>query len=142
MNRYLDLLHRLVQLELYAPRNQDVILNRGNTTNRCNSTILSMLYKKQKSSFFFTFSFTSNMINKVFSFKYDFDEDFQILTWRKNHELKFPVLAKITRNILIIPAIIVASESAFSKGSSLAPDLVKFVFVKKIWIKPLKDNKV
>lgn len=82
------------------------------------------------------------MINKVFSFKYDFDEDFQIVTWRKNHELKFPVLAKITRNILIIPAIIVASESAFSKGSSLAPDLVKFVFVKKIWIKPLKDNKV
>lgn len=58
---------------------------------------------------------------------------FDILSWWKNHAPKYPVLAKIARDLLAVPVTSVASESMFSAGgrvltthrSSLAPDCVQ-----------------
>ena len=76
-----------------------------------------------------------------FSYNYELNDDFEILTWWKNHELQFPVLAKIVKDILVVTASTIASESAFSAGrrvldekrSSLSPDVVKICVCKKDW---------
>ena len=41
---------------------------------------------------------------------------FDILSWWKNNQGKYPILAKIARDFLAIPVSTVASESAFSTG--------------------------
>jgi hypothetical protein len=42
--------------------------------------------------------------------------DFDILTWWKVNAPKYPTLAEIARDVLVILISIVASESAFSNG--------------------------
>ena len=75
---------------------------------------------------------------------YDFDidtDDYDILKWWARASPKFPVLARIAKDILAIPASTVASESAFSAGrrildekrSSLAPESIKLCVLKKDW---------
>ncbi|KAH9617155.1 hypothetical protein KSS87_004902, partial [Heliosperma pusillum] len=39
-----------------------------------------------------------------------------ILTWWRNHSAQFPILSKVARDVLVVPASTVASESAFSAG--------------------------
>ena len=64
-----------------------------------------------------------------------------MLTWWKNHEIRFSVLAKIAWDILVVYASTIVSESAFSarirvfdeKISNIALDLVKICFWKKNW---------
>ena len=81
------------------------------------------------------------MVSDFFSYSYELNEDFEILTWWKNHDLQFPILAKIVKDVLVVPASTIASESAFSAGrrvldekrSSLAPDVVKICVCKKDW---------
>ena len=81
------------------------------------------------------------MLGEFFSYNYELNDDFEILTWWKNHESQFPVLAKIARDIFVVPASTIASESAFSAGrrvldekrSSLSPDVVKICVCKKDW---------
>jgi hAT family C-terminal dimerisation region len=42
------------------------------------------------------------------------DEEFDILTWWKLKVPKYPVLSRLTRDILVVPALTVTSESTFS----------------------------
>jgi hAT family C-terminal dimerisation region len=50
------------------------------------------------------------------------DDDFDILAWWKLKGTKYPVLARLTRDILVVPISTVASESTFSiSGRILNP---------------------
>ncbi|KAI8552716.1 hypothetical protein RHMOL_Rhmol06G0288400 [Rhododendron molle] len=59
--------------------------------------------------------------------------DFDILVWWKNNSNKYPILAKMVRDVLAMPVSTFASESAFSTGgrvldpfrSSLSPSMVE-----------------
>jgi hAT family C-terminal dimerisation region len=52
------------------------------------------------------------------------DDDFDILAWWKLKASKYPVLARLTRDILAVPISTVASESTFStSGRTLNPVL-------------------
>ena len=81
------------------------------------------------------------MIREFFSYNYELDDNFSILTWRKNHENQFSVLAKVARDIVVVPASTIASESPYSavrrvldeKRSSLMPNVVKICVCKKDW---------
>ncbi|KAK4404365.1 Zinc finger BED domain-containing protein RICESLEEPER 1 [Sesamum angolense] len=48
--------------------------------------------------------------------KFSRAETFNILDWWKINSLRLPILAKIARDILAVPATTVASEAAFSIG--------------------------
>jgi hypothetical protein len=78
---------------------------------------------------------------------------FDILNWWKVNSSKFPILAKIARDVLVIPITTVALESAFSIGgrvldhfrSSLAPRTVEALVCSQNWLrsKPLNyDSKM
>ena len=140
----LNLLHRLI--DIYTPKTPNVVQPKSSGASRFNSRISGILTKKQKvristTSTTSTQSCSTNMVREFFSYNYELDEDFSILTWWKNHENQFPVLAKIARDILVVPASTIASESAFSAGrrvldekrSSLSPDVVKILVCKKDW---------
>ena len=75
---------------------------------------------------------------------YDFDidtDDYHILKWWAKASSRFPILAKIAKNILAISASIIASESVFSAGrrildekrSRLTPESIKLCVLKKDW---------
>uniref|UniRef100_A0ACD5UTW0 Uncharacterized protein n=1 Tax=Avena sativa TaxID=4498 RepID=A0ACD5UTW0_AVESA len=71
------------------------------------------------------------------------DDKFDILSWWKMNELKYPLVAKIARDILTIPVTSVSSESAFSTGgrvvddyrSSLLPSTVQCLVCTSSWIR-------
>ena len=73
--------------------------------------------------------------------QFEFQEDHEILKWWRQKSGKFPILAKIAKDILAIPASTIASESAFSAGirvldekrSRLAPDTIQMCVCKKDW---------
>nr|XP_051211316.1 zinc finger BED domain-containing protein RICESLEEPER 2-like [Lolium perenne] len=49
-------------------------------------------------------------------------DDFNILEWWALHSSKYPVLSRIARDILAVPASVVPSESAFSTGQRVVSD--------------------
>jgi hypothetical protein len=50
------------------------------------------------------------------------EDEFDILSWWKLKSVKYPVLARLTRDILAVPISTVASESTFStSGRTLSP---------------------
>ncbi|KAL2898471.1 Zinc finger BED domain-containing protein RICESLEEPER 2, partial [Bienertia sinuspersici] len=62
-------------------------------------------------------SSSSNIgIGEYLTYQFETEETFHIIHWWKNHSSKFPVLARIAKDILVIPASTIASESAFSAG--------------------------
>nr|XP_009781000.1 PREDICTED: zinc finger BED domain-containing protein RICESLEEPER 1-like [Nicotiana sylvestris] len=69
--------------------------------------------------------------------------DFDILAWWKVNSPRFPILAKMSRDVLAIPISSVASESAFSTvgrildqfRSSLTPKLVKTLVCLQDWLR-------
>ncbi|KAL0413877.1 UNVERIFIED_CONTAM: Zinc finger BED domain-containing protein RICESLEEPER 3 [Sesamum radiatum] len=77
-------------------------------------------------------------------------ETFNILDWWNTNSPKLSILAKIARDILAVPATIVALEAAFSVGgwvidesrACLLPDVVKALVVADDWIGPknIVDN--
>ena len=68
-------------------------------------------------------------------------EEFDILIWWMGNTSKYPILARIAKDVLAIPASTVASESAFSTGkriindfrSSLAPETVEALICLQDW---------
>ena len=139
-------------IDLYAPATtQTVAPSKTSDVSRFNNTIQNILSKKQKAKIFTsTLSVTTSfsMHIEFFSYNYELNDDFSILTQWKNHELQFLVLAKITRDVLVVSASTIASESAFSAGrrvldekrTSLVPDVVKMCVCKKD-CKPKKTTK-
>ncbi|XP_009768907.1 zinc finger BED domain-containing protein RICESLEEPER 1-like [Nicotiana sylvestris] len=68
--------------------------------------------------------------------------DFDILAWWKVNSPRFPILAKMARDVLAIPILSVAYESSFSTGghildqfrSSLTPKLVETLVCLQDWL--------
>lgn len=73
---------------------------------------------------------------------------FDILSWWKTHGAKYPILARLARDVLAIPATTVASESAFSSGgrvvdkyrSRLQPEVVEALICTKDWVKASRKD--
>jgi hypothetical protein len=71
-----------------------------------------------------------------------------ILSWWKVNATKFPILARIARDVLAIPITAVAFESAFNIGgrvldpfrSSLAPKTMEAIICAQNWLKPSPIN--
>ncbi|KAL0404464.1 UNVERIFIED_CONTAM: Zinc finger BED domain-containing protein DAYSLEEPER [Sesamum radiatum] len=69
-------------------------------------------------------------------------ETFNILDWWKTNSPRLPILEKIARDILAVPATTIASESAFSVGgrvidesrTCLLPDAIEALIVADDWI--------
>nr|XP_027126005.1 zinc finger BED domain-containing protein RICESLEEPER 2-like [Coffea arabica] len=78
--------------------------------------------------------------------KFPRKDNFDILEWWKANCPKFPILAKMARDILVVPTTTVASESAFSVGdrvidetrAKLLPDVVKALVTTDDWIESKK----
>ena len=74
-------------------------------------------------------------------------ENFNILSWWKDNQRRFPILAKMARDVLAIPVTTVASESAFSTGgrvldsfrTSLTPRIVETLICTQDWERTTKD---
>ena len=75
-------------------------------------------------------------------------ENFNILEWWKANSPKFPIIGKIARDILAVPATTVASESTFSVGgrvidesrASLLPDIVEALITTSDWLESRKKR--
>lgn len=73
---------------------------------------------------------------------------FDILGWWKCNESKYPILAKVARDVLAIPVSTVASEFAFSTGgrvvdphrSSLDPESIEALICAQDWIRYSKPG--
>ncbi|KAL5798301.1 hypothetical protein ACOSQ2_003121 [Xanthoceras sorbifolium] len=77
--------------------------------------------------------------------------NFNILSWWKVNKGKYPILAKIAKDMLAIPVSMVASESAFSTGGRflsphrrrLHPDTLEALMCAQNWIwAPLRGAKI
>uniref|UniRef100_A0A0A9CXS6 BED-type domain-containing protein n=1 Tax=Arundo donax TaxID=35708 RepID=A0A0A9CXS6_ARUDO len=70
-------------------------------------------------------------------------ENFDILQWWKLHEINYPILAKMAKDVLSVPISTVSSESSFSAGgrvvddyrSSLLPSTVQALVCTSSWIR-------
>ncbi|KAL2941044.1 putative AC transposase [Bienertia sinuspersici] len=87
-------------------------------------------------------SSSSNIgVGEYLTYQFETEENFHIIEWWKNHSSKFPVLARIAKDILAIPASTIASESAFSAGrrvldekrSRLSSESIEMCVCKKDW---------
>jgi hypothetical protein len=71
------------------------------------------------------------------------DPRFDILQWWKVQQCRYPILAKMARDILAIPVSTVASESAFSTGgrvldcfrTALTPRMVEALVCTQDWLR-------
>ncbi|KAG8364370.1 hypothetical protein BUALT_Bualt19G0121800 [Buddleja alternifolia] len=101
----------------------------------CNESNASVIPKSELDSYLEEASFQSV-------------EDFSILNWWRTNSLRLPIMAKIARDILVVPATTVASESAFSVGgrvinesrACLHPTAVEALVVADDWIKSTPRN--
>ena len=79
----------------------------------------------------------------------DIDPEFETLAWWKANNLKYCILSKMGRDILVIPMSSVASESAISVGgrviephkASLSPETVQMLLCGSDWVRALHGVK-
>ncbi|KAL2923520.1 putative AC9 transposase [Bienertia sinuspersici] len=104
--------------------------------------ILGSVLKKSRLDGLGSSSSSSNIgIGEYLTYQFETEENFHIIQWWKNHSSKFPVLARIAKDILAIPASTIASESAFSasrrvldeKRSRLSSESIEMCVCKKDW---------
>ena len=70
-------------------------------------------------------------------------DSFDTLKWWKNNDARFPILARMARDVLAVPVSTVASESAFSTSgrilnefrTSLTPFMVQALVCTKDWLR-------
>lgn len=77
-------------------------------------------------------------------------ERFDVLTWWKANELKYPTLQQMARDFLAVPASTVASESAFSSSGRLVsphrnrlhPKTIEALMCAQswLWMEEMKGN--
>lgn len=75
------------------------------------------------------------------------DEQVDVLMWWKVNSSRLPILAKMARDILVVPIATVASVSVFSTGgsvldefrSSLTTRLVESLICTQNWLKDLEE---
>ena len=71
------------------------------------------------------------------------DEGKDVLQWWKRNEDRYPVLARMARDVLAIPITTVASESTFSLGGRIltkyrqntSPDTLELMIQTRSWMK-------
>jgi hypothetical protein len=88
-------------------------------------------------------SFKKTELDKYLGEEREPDTQFDILQWWKVQQCRYPVLAKMARDVLAIPVSTVASESAFSTGgrvldcfrTSLTPRMVEALVCAQDWFR-------
>ncbi|CAN1278856.1 Zinc finger BED domain-containing protein RICESLEEPER 2 [Linum perenne] len=71
------------------------------------------------------------------------DPKFNVLDWWKLNSHRYPILSQMARDVLVVPILIVSSESAFSTGgrvldafrSSLTPRIVEALICTQDWLR-------
>ncbi|KAL9685269.1 hypothetical protein QQ045_022717 [Rhodiola kirilowii] len=71
------------------------------------------------------------------------NKNFNLLDWWKENASRYPILSKISKDIFVVPASTVASESAFSLGSrvvdpfraTLTPKMVEGLVCLNDWLR-------
>lgn len=77
------------------------------------------------------------------------DKDFTLLDWWRLNTHRFPVVSRLAKRFLTVPASSVSSETTFSAGgrvlddyrSSLRPSMVQALICASSWIRGSQDNK-
>ena len=73
----------------------------------------------------------------------DYGNGFDLLMWQKFNSARFPILSRLTRDVLVVPVSTVASESTFSTSgrvldnfrSSLTPKIVEALVCTQDWLR-------
>uniref|UniRef100_A0ACD5UUB1 Uncharacterized protein n=1 Tax=Avena sativa TaxID=4498 RepID=A0ACD5UUB1_AVESA len=76
-------------------------------------------------------------------------DEFNILTWWRRQQNKYPTLSKVAKDVLAVPVSTIASEASFSTGrrvinpqrSSLSPKMVEALICGQSWLRP-SPNKI
>ena len=76
------------------------------------------------------------------------DKEFDLLSWWKVNSHRFPVVSRMEKKFLTVPATSVSSESTFSTGgrtlddyrSSLSPSMVEALVCSSSWIRGSHDG--
>ena len=76
------------------------------------------------------------------------DKDFDLLNWWKVNSHRFPVVSRMAKKFLTVPATSVSAESTFSTGgrtlddyrSSLSPSMVEALICSSSWIRGSHDG--
>ena len=76
------------------------------------------------------------------------DKEFDLLSWWKVNSHRFPVVSRMAKKFLTVPATSVSSESTFSTGgrtlddyrSSLSPSMVEALVCSSSWIRGAHDG--
>ena len=71
------------------------------------------------------------------------NDNFQLLVWWKENSPRYPILSRIAKDVFVVPASTVASESAFNLGkrivdpfrSSLTPKMVEALVCMSDWLR-------
>ena len=104
--------------------------------------VMSMRYKKEKGTL------QSEMKNELEKYLSDDceeanDDAFEILQFGMTNKKRYPILAKMARDVLAVPVSTVASESAFSTGgrvldsfrTSLTPKMAEALICCQDWLR-------
>ena len=113
--------------------------HKASSSSSTASKIASMIFKKQKTSSPSVGASSASVIEDYFHFEHRVSTGHDILQWWRLHVDEYPVLARLAKDILAIPAFTIASESCFSAGRRviskkrcrLAPQMVRALVYKK-----------
>lgn len=129
---------------MYSPNDDSMAeVNEDQTQKRGGRMMRSLIAKKMKVGSG-SICITKSEIDKYLSEDNEDDNNkFDILAWWKVNESRFPILARIARDVLAIPISTVASESVFSTGgrilddfrSSLTPFMVQALICTQDWLR-------
>ena len=145
VNSYLDHCKKILfelfsyYASIYDPES---VQSRQIPTSRFNPIMASIINKSFASGSGSSSSSSTSEIDDYINTRWETStNNFHILKWWKAKSSKYPVLSRIAKDILAIPASTIASESAFSAGrrvldekrSRLSPANIEMCVCKKDW---------